>query len=136
MDYVTEKLFNILNGGRPNGLSSFGSRTNIIPVTLNGAKMPEIAPPHSHINYDSKSDSPHDFAKHLEVIAGNDTLYASYFWWRDYYEVRNSQADRAQSFCVQDLMTQTNRQKYIMICTIGGSKMLAVRNIIIDCFIR
>ena len=75
--------------------------------------MPEIAPPHSHINYDSKSDSPHDFAKHLEDIAGNDTLYASYFWWRDYYEVRNSQADRAQSFCVQDLMTQTNRQKYI-----------------------
>ena len=37
--------------------------------------------------------------------------------------------------CVQDLMTQTKRKKYIMICTIGGSKMLAVKNMIIDCFI-
>ena len=85
-DYVTEKFFKIL-------------KDDIIPVTFNGVNMSEIAPPHSHINYNSDSNSPHDFAKHLEHIAGNDTLYASYFWWRDYYEIRNSRADRAQSFC-------------------------------------
>jgi hypothetical protein len=90
--------------------------------------MSEIAPPHSYISYNSDSNSPHDFAKHLENIAGNDTLYASYFWWRDYYEIRNSQAF---VICVQDLMIQTNSQKSIMICTIGGSKMLAVRNMTI-----
>ena len=39
---------------------------------------------------------------------------------------------KAFVICVQDLMTQTKRKKYIMICTIGGSKMLAVRNIIIE----
>ena len=32
-------------------------------------------------------------------IGSNDALYASYFWWRDYYEVRNSQQDRGQAFC-------------------------------------
>ena len=61
-DYVTEKFFKIL-------------KDDIIPITFNGVNMSEIAPPHSHINYNSDSNSPHDFAKHLEHIAGNDTLY-------------------------------------------------------------
>ena len=114
MDYVTEKFFNILNGGRPNGLPSFSPKANIVPVTLNGVKMSEIAPPHSHINYDSKSDSPNDFAKHLEDIASNDTLYASYFWWRDYYEIRNSRADRAQSFCnLCSRLNDPNKEKKV-----------------------
>ena len=99
--------------------------------------MSEIAPPHSHINYDSKSDSPRDFSKHLKDIAGNDTLYASYFWWRDYYEIRNSQADRAQSFCnLCSRLNDPNKQTKVYKYTIGGSKMLVVRNMIIDCFIN
>ena len=36
-DYVTEKFFNIL-------------QYNVIPVTYNGARMAEIAPPHSYID--------------------------------------------------------------------------------------
>ena len=38
-DYVTEKFFNIL-------------KYNIIPITLNGADMSEIAPPKSYIDFD------------------------------------------------------------------------------------
>ena len=36
---------------------------------------------------------------------------------------------KAFVICVQDLMIQTNSPKFMIICTIGGSKMLAVRNI-------
>ena len=32
-------------------------------------------------------------------MAADDELYASYFWWKDFYEVRNSRADLSQSFC-------------------------------------
>ena len=39
---------------------------------------------------------------------------------------------KAFVICVQDLMIQTNSQKFMIICTIGGSKMLAVRNITIE----
>ena len=38
-DYVTEKFFNIL-------------KYNIIPITLNGVDMSEIAPPNSYIDFD------------------------------------------------------------------------------------
>ena len=27
-------------------------------------------------------------ADYLKLVASNDTLFASYFWWRDYYEVQ------------------------------------------------
>ena len=52
------------------------------------------------------NDTLNDLVKHLEHVASDDSLYASYFWWRDYYEVRNSQADRAQAFC--DLCAHLN----------------------------
>ena len=35
----------------------------------------------------------------LLEVAADDELYASYFWWKDFYEVRNSRADLSQSFC-------------------------------------
>ena len=35
----------------------------------------------------------------LLKVAADDELYASYFWWKDFYEVRNSRADLSQSFC-------------------------------------
>ena len=91
-DYVTEKFFNIL-------------KYDVIPVTFNGADMSQIAPPHSYINtMDFKT--PKELAKHLKHIAEDDALYASYFWWRDYYEVRNSAEDRAQAYC--DLCSRLN----------------------------
>ena len=91
-DYVTEKFFNIL-------------KYDVIPVTFNGADMASIAPPHSYINT-MDFDTPGALAKHMEHIASDDALYASYFWWRDYYEIRNSAEDRAQAYC--DLCARLN----------------------------
>ena len=70
-DYVTEKFFNIL-------------AYNVIPVVFNGANMSAIAPPHSYINAEDFS-SVEQLAEYLQVVASNDSLFASYFWWRDYY---------------------------------------------------
>ena len=77
-DYITEKYFNILP-------------FNIIPVMLNGANMTNLAPPHSYINAEDFS-STKELAKYLKTVASNDTLFASYFWWRDYYKKEVSQS--------------------------------------------
>ena len=29
-----------------------------------------------------------DFAKHIVSVSQNDSLFASYFWWRDFYQAR------------------------------------------------
>ena len=71
-DYVTEKFFNIL-------------AYNVIPVVFNGANMSAIAPPHSYINAEDFS-SVEQLAEYLLNVGRNDTLFASYFWWRDYYK--------------------------------------------------
>ena len=44
-----------------------------------------------------------------ETLSQDDALYASYFWWRDYYEVRNRAEDRAQAYC--DLCARLNNPK-------------------------
>ena len=71
-DYVTEKFFNILP-------------YNVIPVVFNGANMSAIAPPHSYINAEDFS-SVEQLAEYLQIVARNNSLFASYFWWRDYYK--------------------------------------------------
>ena len=71
-DYVTEKFFNILS-------------YNVIPVVFNGANMSAIAPPHSYINAEDFS-SVKELAEYLTMVGRNQSLFASYFWWRDYYK--------------------------------------------------
>ena len=84
-DYVTEKFFNILD-------------YNVIPVTYSGANFSAIAPPHSYINtLDFVSVS--KLSKYLLEVSADDELYASYFWWKEFYEVRRSRHDLSQSFC-------------------------------------
>ncbi|XP_040574510.1 alpha-(1,3)-fucosyltransferase C [Lepeophtheirus salmonis] len=84
-DYVTEKFFTIL-------------KKNIIPITLSGADYKSIAPPHSYISvYDHAN--PKKVAKYLQYLDDNDEKYAEFFWWKDYYEIRNQAEDRAQSYC-------------------------------------
>ena len=73
-DYVTEKYFNILP-------------RNIIPVVFNGANMSDLAPLHSHINV-MDYRSVRDLVKEMKKIAEDDALFASFFWWRDYYRVQ------------------------------------------------
>jgi len=84
-DYVTEKFFNIL-------------KYNVIPITYNGVDMSAVAPPHSHINaLEYKSVSA--LARRLMSVLEDDALYASYFWWKDFYQVRTGTLDSAQAFC-------------------------------------
>merc|ERR1712130_688447 len=84
-DYVTEKFFNIL-------------KYNVLPITYNGADMSLVAPPHSHINtLEYKSVSA--LARRLKSVMEDDALYASYFWWKDFYQVRTERLDNAQAFC-------------------------------------
>ncbi len=91
-DYVTEKFFNIL-------------RYNVVPVTYGGANMSAFAPPHSYVDALSFK-SVKRLVRHLRNLAEDDAAYASYFWWKDFYEVRNSEADRAQPYC--DLCRRLN----------------------------
>ena len=73
---MTEKFFKILP-------------YNVIPVVFNGANMSAIAPPHSYINAEDFT-SVDQLAEYLLKVARNDTLFASYFWWRDYYQIQVS----------------------------------------------
>ena len=92
-DYITEKFF------RP-------FKYDVIPITLNGADMNNLAPPHSFINA-LDYNMTEDLIKYLEKLSNDNALYASYFWWKDYYEVRNDPSkDRAQSYC--DLCAKLN----------------------------
>ena len=84
-DYVTEKLFEI-------------AKYNIIPVVLNGAEMYQIAPRHSYISLeDFKSLS--DLVEYLHQLEMDDKLFASYFWWRDFYSVQDRHISRHKSWC-------------------------------------
>ena len=91
-DYITEKFFSM-------------AKFDIVPVVLNGVDMSAIAPPHSHINVlDFKA--PNDLVQELLKIASNDELYTSYFWWKEFYEVRNGLRDLATAYC--DLCAKLN----------------------------
>ena len=81
-DYVTEKFFNLLP-------------YNVIPVVLNGANMSRVAPPHSYINV-MDFNTTEELALYLHAVDQNDELFASYFWWRDFYTVKVGHPDRRQ----------------------------------------
>ena len=68
-DYVTEKLFNILNFGE------------MIPVVLGGADYSRVAPPGSYINV-NKFGSVKELALYLQEVANDPQLYNSYHRWR------------------------------------------------------
>ena len=84
-EYVTEKFFEI-------------AKYNIIPVVLNGAKMDQIAPKNSYISLqDFKNMS--ELVRYLQRVEMNDKLFASYFWWRDFYSVQDRHISRHKSWC-------------------------------------
>jgi len=84
-DYVTEKFFNLLP-------------YNVIPVVLNGANMSRVAPPHSYINVRDFTTT-EELATYLHTVDQDDKLFASYFWWRDYYTVKIKKQARIQAWC-------------------------------------
>ena len=84
-DYVTEKFFEI-------------AKYNIIPVVLNGAEMDQIAPKHSFISLDDFKNMS-DLVEYLGQVEKDDQLFASYFWWRDFYSVQDRHISRHKSWC-------------------------------------
>ena len=72
-DYLTEKFYNILP-------------YNVIPVVYNGADMSRLAPPHTFIDV-RQFKSVEKLADYLSLLHRNDALFASHFWWRDYYRL-------------------------------------------------
>ena len=86
-EYVTEKFFNAMDSG-------------MIPVVNGGLSKEDyrsIAPPHSYIHVDDY-DTPKDLIEELVAIAKNDTLYQSYFWWKDHFAL--SQEVERESQCM------------------------------------
>ena len=92
LDYITEKYFNIFN-------------YNVIPISYSGADLDSIAPPHSSISV-MDFQNPKMLVKYLDRLNKEDNLFAEYFWWKDFYVVRNRMEDRAQAYC--DLCAKLN----------------------------
>ncbi|KAF7488930.1 Alpha-(1, 3)-fucosyltransferase C [Sarcoptes scabiei] len=72
IDYVTEKLFNVLN-------------YDIVPVVFGGANYTKILPPGSYI--DASRMDPQSLAIELIKIANNRNLYLKFFEWRKFHFV-------------------------------------------------
>ena len=99
-DYVTEKFWKVLE-------------YNVIPVVLNGANMSHIAPPHSYIDFKDFNNNitgvtftlchsclTHfvtEAAAYMKKVSEDDELFASYFWWRDFYSPTQSTEGRRHS---------------------------------------
>jgi len=84
-DYITEKYYNLLP-------------YNTIPVVFNGANMSGVAPPHSYISV-MDYGSVRDLVEDLKNIAEDDSLFASYFWWRDYYRIQSKSEISEAALC-------------------------------------
>ena len=84
-DYVTEKLFSIL-------------QLEVVPIVFGGANYSAIAPPFSYIDArDFKSAQ--QLADYLKLLDENDELYNQYFWWKPHYRIRNHIQDLKLSMC-------------------------------------
>lgn len=76
-DYVSEKPFSMLGSG-------------LIPVVYGGADYAKFLPPKSYINaQDFKTTK--ELADFLVALSENTEEYLSYFWWRQYYNVKIGQ---------------------------------------------
>lgn len=65
-------------------------RHPILPIVMDvHGHHSQAAPPHSFINA-LDFPSVRDLADYLFKLDKNDTLYNSYFWWKDHYRVRNA----------------------------------------------
>lgn len=85
-DYVTEKLFNIL-------------QHDMVPVVLGGADYLKIAPPHSYIDT-AWFASPADLANYLLHLDSHDDQYDKYFDWKKHFSVEAGVEQMARhAFC-------------------------------------
>ena len=74
-------------------------RRPILPVVFGlHDHYDKMAPPQSFINA-AKFKNMKSLAEHLILVDGNDTMYSEYFWWKDHFEIRNSQMDKNRGMC-------------------------------------
>ena len=74
-DYVTEKFFDALS-------------QNIVPVVFGGANYSDFAPPHSFIDIQD-FQTVEEVGEYLNHLIQHPAEYLEYFWWKQYYEVRD-----------------------------------------------
>ncbi|KAK8738856.1 hypothetical protein OTU49_003707 [Cherax quadricarinatus] len=100
LDYVTEKLFNILD-------------MNVIPIVYGGADYKHLLPPHSYIDVMEFPDIK-SLADYLLYLHANDTAYNQYFEWKQYYQVVTRWASRMRTWCrlCEKLHTQPTSKIY------------------------
>ena len=72
-DYITEKFFKVLN-------------YNIIPIVLGRANYSKFAPSKSYIDV-RDFQSIGQLAEYLKYLDKNETAYAEYFEWKNYFRV-------------------------------------------------
>ena len=84
-DYVTEKFFLRL-------------ALNTVPIVFGKADYARIAPPHSYISTDD-FESPKELADYLHWLNENDEAYAEYFWWKEFYTVREELHSMGKALC-------------------------------------
>ncbi len=91
-DYATEKFFNVVSKTR-----------SVLPVALGGADYAALgAPPRSHLSVHDREEwerDPAALARELRRLSSDDAAFAEYFWWRDYYEVRQGKEHLERPFC-------------------------------------
>ncbi|KAK0096985.1 hypothetical protein PV326_003671 [Microctonus aethiopoides] len=75
-DYITEKVF-------------YPMSKYVIPVVYGGANYSKILPPHSYINVDD-FESAAELADYMIDLISKPYDYASYFWWKEYYQIEDS----------------------------------------------
>ncbi|XP_022645092.1 alpha-(1,3)-fucosyltransferase C-like [Varroa jacobsoni] len=75
-DYITEKLFNILE------------HSEMVPIVLGGADYSRFAPPGSYINV-NKFSSIKQLANYIQHVSNDPVLYNSYHRWRSYYQLQD-----------------------------------------------
>lgn len=85
-------------------------------LSLGGANYSTRLPYHSHIDVEQLgfSDDPSGLANYLKQLISDDSNYSSYFWWKDYYSVSNSDDERAQNFCKICQKLHNQQEKVIL----------------------
>ena len=76
-DYITEKLF-------------FAMQYGLLPIALGGFSIEDYEksiPPHSYLHVDH-FENPEQLMDYLVKLSGDEELYSSYFWWKEYYDIK------------------------------------------------
>lgn len=84
-DYVTEKLFLLM-------------QRYVIPIVYGGADYTKFVPPHSYIDVNN-FQTIKQLAEFLRNLANNPEAYASYFWWKKYYQVEDTTQSTLCDLC-------------------------------------